>query len=569
MDGKLIAKIIYGIWVLFALFQVYDLVNSFKQLPSPLFGGDYYYQMGTINHYMRGGALLESTSLQGEIFSYSPLYGWLVSLYGKLLGLSPFEAMKQFSILTYLLSSIIWYFALKEILGDEIKAVLGSILVNAIIYHPVFKYTDFTYVALVPVFFWALKKAWENEIYGFLLGLILGLLGYSHGVVFVGASIITFVALVMKKSPKLFLYVGLGALILFPLIFSYLRYWPFEKKFPRYKMDFPDLSNFSNQIWFFQFFFDKLWFGFYGILLIPLLWKRNKMEPFYKAILIGALIATFSFIVLDPLLGINLFPTYMSQLIFFPAFVITILGLTKLDWKLLLLIIIGAMVWQYMDWGKKLQGQFIEVGKQPLPPEWQALQEYLNKHSTINDVVLTSKELGFAVNALTGIKLITGRWAQNTNNPYIDMPLRDVESSIILYGTNDAKRRELLKKYNVTYVLFSPIWPSLEFTKAIIPRNKYEAATSLYDPLFSTNLNYAQLLDINHVKYFKVNMWLDPSVRIPQVKTFNTIVVSWENYVPRQNAIWNPSLDKYLEEVWSYKDGQGRKIMVLYKVKNI
>ena len=35
----------------FTLFMVF----SFKQLPSPLYGGDYYHSMGAVNHFIFGG----------------------------------------------------------------------------------------------------------------------------------------------------------------------------------------------------------------------------------------------------------------------------------------------------------------------------------------------------------------------------------------------------------------------------------------------------------------------------------------------------------------------------------
>ncbi|NPA22524.1 MAG: hypothetical protein GXN92_03030 [Candidatus Micrarchaeota archaeon] len=522
-------------------------------LPSPLFGGDYYYQQGQIYHYARGGELLESSSLVDAPFSYAPLYGFLVSLLARVLPV--LESMKWAAIAIFLLSNLLWYHTLKTILGPW-KGLLALLLINSLTWHPVFKYTEFGYTVMLPIFLYFLyKKEW------LAVAFLLGLMAYTHGVLFLGVGFLTLAALI--RHPKAFPYFFLTVVIILPLVWVY---WEtgLEPKFPRYKMDFPDFSNPEVWGWFLKYSLEKLlleWHGWIALLLLYFGIEKKDLTW-----LLAAFIATFSFVITEPLFHINFFPTYMLSLLFFPILVISVVGLAKVPENLIWVVVIVAALFNLWDWNEKVSDPFFQVAYQPLPEDWLSLQAYLLENASVDSVIITTKEIGFAVNALTGAKLITGRWAHNTNTPYVDMPLRDTETAIILYGNNLSHKLELLEKWGADYIFWHITWPSTEFVDYVIPRNAREAAAVIYNPLFTTNPDYKYRLMEEGVITFDVEMWLDPSVREWYVRTFNTTVVSWQNYDISGYGVWRDDLDPYLEPVWTYYY-QGRPIAILYKIK--
>src|SRR3989338_6009562 len=47
-------------------FVNYNFLSQFKQLPSPLYGGDYYNHLGSIYHIYYGGSVFENGQMHGE-----------------------------------------------------------------------------------------------------------------------------------------------------------------------------------------------------------------------------------------------------------------------------------------------------------------------------------------------------------------------------------------------------------------------------------------------------------------------------------------------------------------------
>ena len=176
----------------------------------------------------------------------------------------------------------------------------------------------------------------------------------------------------------------------------------------------------------------------------------------------------------------------------------------------------------------------------------------------INDVVLTTKELGFTINALSGRKLISVRRAQN--DPFIDMDSREIDQAIILYGDNNVVRKSLLEKYSVDYVYWDSFWIKSEYTIDNSGR-----VISSFDPLFVFDSEEnRKRLDKNGVKYILQNTWVDPSLSGEDYNTFDLLLISPENY---QSFVtpWNSGLDKYLTEVFRSERG-GQVLSKIYKV---
>jgi hypothetical protein len=189
-----------------------------------------------------------------------------------------------------------------------------------------------------------------------------------------------------------------------------------------------------------------------------------------------------------------------------------------------------------------------------------SLQNYLLKNTNVNDVILSTKELSFAINAISGRKVLVNRWAQQ-NNPYMNLPQRDMDAAVILYGNDTKKKLELIKKYNISYLYWDYYWFNSEF---YFDRNG--RLVGMFDPLmtYDTNKN-REYLDRYVVKYIPMYFWVDPSARYDNVRKFHILIISPQNYYNFTNP-WKQDLNKYLVEVWNYTYN-GHKIAVLYKIK--
>ncbi|MBW3016862.1 hypothetical protein KY316_00685, partial [Candidatus Woesearchaeota archaeon] len=72
-EKKITWAILVGLFIFFTILH-FMLVSPLKSLPSPLYGGDYYYQLGATNHVKYGGNPLSSPNIKGALPVYFVLY---------------------------------------------------------------------------------------------------------------------------------------------------------------------------------------------------------------------------------------------------------------------------------------------------------------------------------------------------------------------------------------------------------------------------------------------------------------------------------------------------------------
>ncbi|MEM2379863.1 MAG: hypothetical protein QXS53_00855, partial [Candidatus Anstonellales archaeon] len=119
----------------------YQFLLSFKELPSPVFGGDYYAQLGQINYVNRTLDIFGNQYYEGKLFSYNPLYSWLVVITMRLMNIDGISAMKLLSsILLY--STIIWYYISLR-LGASYGVAMLVFIVASSLTPVILKYTEF------------------------------------------------------------------------------------------------------------------------------------------------------------------------------------------------------------------------------------------------------------------------------------------------------------------------------------------------------------------------------------------------------------------------------------------
>jgi hypothetical protein len=284
----------------------------------------------------------------------------------------------------------------------------------------------------------------------------------------------------------------------------------------------------------------------------------------------GCIFATFSYFITIPLLSMHFIPDYMANYYMWGiGLLISIYGLNSLInleifkkycpkrnlyfsaiFILLLILSSNGFILHIEN------DSWLKSGYNPMSEQYSSLQNYLLENTEVCETILSTKELSFAVNGISGRKLMVNRWAQQ-NNPYLDFSERDIDASIILYGNNASKKLELIKKYDIKYLYWDTHWADLEY------RFSENNSLSPCDPLLAFyNPKYEQKLDENGVKYYRVDWWVDPCQHKP--KKFDLLMISTENY---RNSVkpWKKDLDPYLEEVWNYSS-DGQKIAILYKI---
>jgi hypothetical protein len=225
------------------------------------------------------------------------------------------------------------------------------------------------------------------------------------------------------------------------------------------------------------------------------------------------------------------------------------------------LIILLLLIAQYQAYVSFKKDRWYGAGVNPLPENLLALKDYLVSNTDVKDTILTANEVGFAVNALSGRKLLITRRAQN--DAYSDLESRELAAAIIFYGNDVQAKKELLKKYDVKYLYWDAYWIQSEFSF-----NEQGQIAGWFDPIvLFDNAEKRETLGKYNISYFSQNTWLDPASKSENFNKFDYLFISPQNYVNVTHP-WNPNLDVFLQEVWIYPSS-GQAMSRLYKIVGI
>lgn len=594
--------------VIYYLITQQILISQFKSLPSPLYGGDYYFQLGSIIHIIEGGNPLEAHNIKGSEPGYFILYSFLVAFVGKLFLLKPMIAMFVFSQLLVILSLIIFYFFIFYIFRNHWIALLGTIIYLPITKFPILIYNAFTYSLIIPLFFFSIYYFLKNKNTksGILLGFFIGLMSISHGsaffVAFFSLFVLFFYLVILQNmyiknfSIKLklnkentFNYLRLFVLI-FIIGFSIsLLYWykPIFVYHGKTLNDmqnwaFIDLTNFNYQIeylfhilqnYFFNFgniktFFISI-FSFLGVFFIFKNLEDKKSE-YILLLLIISFVTTFHYFITEFLLKTHFVPQRISYFTFplvtILLFCFTIEKFTSIKelkkYKSLIIVslIFTILLFQHFEFQQKVEkDKWIQVGKQPLSQDMLEMQKWVLNNTNVNDVFLSTNELSFALNALTGRKVMITRRSQNS--PFLDIDQREADAAIILYGNNSKKRKELLEKYNISYLYWSNYWIQSEYYF-----DNQGKITGWFDPILVKDIrSYGAYFENYNISYFTLNTWIDPAIKGDKIRKYNLLFIGPQNYRSFEKP-WNKDFDNYLEEIWNYTY-RNQIIAKIYRVR--
>ncbi len=589
-----------------------SLINSYKQLPAPLYGGDLYCQLGAVNHVKHGGNPLVNFRNSDPISNYFPLYTIIVGGSSYLFNTNPMSTMFFYSYIFTALALIslylLGYFLFKN------KTIALFVPLIYFLLHPfkiIIKYTYFSYLLIFPAFFLFLYLTFSSQkkkyLFALVTGIMYGLGSLSHGIIFPVLSIfmiliffylfiwkylekkkkITFNKRLWKKDLKENIIIL--ALIFIPgLIIAQLYWLPIIKNTlfgqetsnsaTLLNMNVP--SSYNPFIDFFKKIFDfkNLFNSFVTILFlisIPLLSAIKKYNEATKYIIltsIGAIFSIFSLLILSGITNINL-NTVLLKIIhhFWVPLAITLLSsfsllvifkVTKKKRKKLSLIIAIIMIVfflvgnlaAYQDYKNN---KWHQAGKKPLSPHLNEIANYIKSNTNVNDAILTNKELGFSINGLTGRKLVAQPVGHK--NLLYDFNARERDLALMLYGNGSTPRRDLFKKYNVQYFYWDNYWIESEFHF-----NEKGQIVGLFDPLelLNTEKNKKILTKFN-VTYSEEYLELNPNKR-GNVQKYDVLLVK-----PRFDLThpWHPSLDNFLTLEKEIKR-RGQTVVKLYEVKN-
>jgi hypothetical protein len=579
---EMLAFIIY---LVAGLILINSYLGTLKSLPSPMYGGDLYYQMGAIWHIMRGGEVLGGTSMANTVPGYLPGFGFLVAEFSTLMGYDAFTGMLKFALIVFLLSNLAWYLFFRELAGKGAPAIMGTIALTGLFSHPMFKYTDFTFAVAIPLFLLFLYRAlksgsWKDYA---IAGAFYGILAVFHVVAFVGATLIAALIFIWKiysemeyrDVEKLKKYAAFSIVALPVLMMYWYRpvfQYGLQFAYDRTHMELADFSAWDNQMAFVVSAVQGLFADpKYLISALIVLAGIGKLKGSFPGMLIlGSIFATFCYFITEPIIHMNFIPDYMQFLYLVPSIVIAAVFLLEDTfsrfggaWKIgSLLAVFLLMYGTITAYSAKIQSdQWILTGKNnDFAPEYVSLGQYLRANTSVNDVFLSTKELSFALNSVSGGKLVVNRWAQQ-NNQYLDMPSRDRDAAVMLYGKNDSERVALLKEYNVSYVFVHGYWYYSEYVY-----NQNDGTLSPYDPLVTVdNATNRQILDLNGVQYNALRTWLDPSGQKYSVRKYDVLQISDSNYDSSGLGPWNDGMDSRLKQAWAYYQ-DGRIMAALYKV---
>ena len=572
-------------------FVNYNFLSQFKQLPSPLYGGDYYNHLGSIYHIYYGGSVFENGQMPGESQWVPWFYHLSVVILSKITGMDPTFGIIYSSLPLIFISATIVYLAITRF--TENRLLILPVILIFLTNYPIYKYTLFAFFVTSPLmilaWFLFLEKQTQNRF--IFLAIAIAFAHLSSTQLFF-ASIILFGVVMLdlayknykksntisfirsqdfiKEIMPLVKVFGLGFIL--SLVYWYaplfvykgatpndlqIYGWPDYTKFDLQIATITnELGNFASQpivvLSKLQTFINApsnlellkdlilngvlkpdliiISLQLIGAAVIVLNRNTNIFYRFSFLILVAALIGLTHHLILFNILHTHLAPGHLFQMMQFPLAPLEILfailfvkqklkldSLIKIGSSekgiaitelLFVLLAIAFFYTHFVDLERNKgdangPGNWISAGRSELSPMHKEIKSWILLNTGLNDVFLTTNEGGFMLNALSGRKVVTYR---RTHAPvHTDMNQRALDAAVMLYGKNDAIRKELLKKYNVKYLFWSVRWFEEEF---IVENSQI---VGFFDPLMVKDKpDYRDYLDNNGVRYVEMHTSLDP-----------------------------------------------------------
>jgi hypothetical protein len=575
------------------LWMAHDLVT----LPSPLYGGDYVYQMGCIRSIAASGNPMASCSTCGALPGYLPLYGTVVALVAHATGLEVVRAMLVMSAVLRALSVLIVYWVFADLFGGPAGLAMAGLwaMLNPSL---LLKYTEFTAGVVIPLYVHALFRtvAAPRPVRALVLGVTLAVAGYAHAVAFVGGLAVAFLALLaamvwraVRAPASAARELGRTALaltIVLACCLLALGYWyrPIVVDHGRTSAHYtewnggPALATLSQRVDYTgrqlgsMLRFDDAAHAALSLLVLAAavaLFHRRTRARVAPGVLVAActFVWLLHYLVTEPVLHTHFVPNYVRRVLWdFVVLLVAVVPVVALfdaargaaGRALQVAMLAGAVVVLTGETRALAASGDLARARLPHPPAFTDLQRWALAHTRPDDIVLSTNELSFAWSALTGRKCLVTRRAQN--DAFVDMDERNRDAALILYGRDDGLRRARLRRWGVGYLLWTDGWTLSEW------QPDAQGRSFRVDPLlWFRNDSAAAALARAGVHTSDDYGWVDPALRGDEYQAFDLTCVTASNYESAGHP-WRRELDPLLEEVWTYRE-QGRRTAALYRVK--
>jgi hypothetical protein len=569
-----------------------NLFLSLKQIPGPMYGGDYYTHYGIINHIYNGNPPWTCPQNQNEYAFYPWLLHFLVAVIGKITGNLLASYILYFPVLVVISSGVIVYLLGREIFQNKVLPLLfcfGWMGTRLFVdYIP----ANFTPTITTPLLLLTTLKALKTGSRKWIIagGVSFGLFIMSHiATLPPGTLLLVFAWIYYSLAGNVKLYLNfdtmrfmlktdrlklkkevmrtsriiipiavigflIGLLYWGPVFFIYM--FSVKNAWAEYTM--PDYETYGQTI------IKETILG-YLFNIDPLIQMPNpgtlpaSLIAFLISLLtltgligvikdrkeigssfLGLAFATglfgyFHYLITLPILHTNYSPLRIENFMLNPAaYILMFYGIYTLYFHLRTdtgkKIFIGCIIIFLLSQAKNkidedYANKWTVLGQTPENPAITAMASWVREKTDKNAVFLSTEELSFALNGLTGRKLVVDR--RTHSNPFVDINERIADASVMLYGNNEEKTLELLKKYNVSYLYWDLEWLTIS-----------ERTPTLVLP------EYTEYLSKYGVRYKEVNAYLDPTWSV-RYKKYDMLLVSRAKNDSLQP--WSDELNKHLK----------------------
>ncbi|MGV8169071.1 MAG: hypothetical protein ACP5N3_03365 [Candidatus Nanoarchaeia archaeon] len=314
---------------------------------------------------------------------------------------------------------------------------------------------------------------------------------------------------------------------------------------------------------------------------------NKNLKNLTAIFLLAYIILSYNYILTNPLLGTDFSPDRLGGYILTSARIIAAIFAVIISFDILkpklgkhaagitstiyALIICAIIVYTLLGASSKYNSQYYiesrNVSNNIFANMYYSLySDYFEKNNLdpSKAIVLSTNELSNTLNGFVGVSTISGRYANFYH--YVDYQEYWMDATLILYSNNSQTRKLLIDEYKNKedydfYLYWDYYWPNSE-----VVFNEAGAVVYYYNPFKFIDEKYVYVLNENNISYIQDYQSFEPNTYGSDLyRKFNLSVVTSNNYRTLEQP-WDPDLNKYLTEVWSY-NYQGYKLAVLYKIE--
>ena len=571
--------LILGIFLALIIYAAH--IAQYKQIPSPIFGGDLYRDRGFVKNIVAGNPIWSDGFYANEIQYYPYLIFAVEAGFSKITGASVDGTFLYFPLLVILLAGIIWYLlGIRMFRSKKWAALTGlAFLGMTFFYFP--KSAGVALFVTVPLFlyFWLKYEQEGSNKDGIYAGVMLGITALTWGGAFAGialtcALVVSYYFIrdtissykdhgikaiphtILKFIKKYYLMIIIAFVIsmifFLPLILKYqLHEYNLVTKWGDAKIDLLGPSwIFTNLKYIF---FDTTNITTFLTTIVALagfiviaVSKKTKETEFILAVFLSNIIILEHHLITRPLLNWWFLPakmvyfTYMEPL-FFVLGIIALYSLIKNSTarKTILIVAVVICTLAFVNkYDSTLADTWDQAGRGD-PSYTNALYNlgsFLENSMQKNETVLSNDESGFMLAIVSGRKVMLTR--RTHASYYVDIDQRIADASVAMYGHDINKTIEILSKYNVKY--FYVDQQLFQYPMRVRPELK-------------------EYLQQNAINFSEVYDRYDIAVTPENANMQNLLIIPPQNITTEFTSLWTP--------VYTVSVG-GQPVGEVYALKN-